>query len=93
MITPRPNCAPQWGRSAPRCTSCGRFARYIAGAGQSGLGLPNRDYYLLEGEKYDTFRKGYRDYAVRLHQLAGIADAEQFYLRDVLRARGGVGSA
>ena len=48
--------------------------RYIAGAGQAGLGLPNRDYYLLEGEKYDTIRKAYRDYIVKLHELAGIAD-------------------
>ena len=50
--------------------------RYIAAAGQGGLGLPNRDYYLLEGEKYDAIRKGYRDYIVRIHQLAGLGDGE-----------------
>jgi putative endopeptidase len=50
--------------------------RYVAAAGQAGLGLPNRDYYLLEGEKYDTIRKAYRAYIVRLHQLAGLAEAE-----------------
>jgi endothelin-converting enzyme/putative endopeptidase len=50
--------------------------RYVASAGQGGLGLPNRDYYLLEGEKYDAIRKAYRDYVVRIQQLAGIADAE-----------------
>ena len=50
--------------------------RYIAAAGQSGLGLPNRDYYLLEGEKYDAIRKAYRGYMVTLQRLAGIADAE-----------------
>ena len=50
--------------------------RYIAAAGQGGLGLPNRDYYLLEGAKYDTIRKAYRDYIVKMHQLAGITDAE-----------------
>jgi endothelin-converting enzyme/putative endopeptidase len=50
--------------------------RYIAAAGQGGLGLPNRDYYLLEGEKYDAIRKAYRAYVVRMQQLAGIADAE-----------------
>jgi endothelin-converting enzyme/putative endopeptidase len=50
--------------------------RYIAAAGQAGLGLPNRDFYLLEGEKYDAIRKAYRGYVVKLQQLAGIADAE-----------------
>jgi putative endopeptidase len=50
--------------------------RYIAAAGQGGLGLPNRDYYLLTGEKYDGIRAAYRAYVVKLHQLAGIPDAE-----------------
>jgi endothelin-converting enzyme/putative endopeptidase len=50
--------------------------RYIAAAGQAGLGLPDRDYYLLEGEKYDAIRKAYRAYIVKMQQLAGIADAE-----------------
>jgi putative endopeptidase len=50
--------------------------RYIAAAGQSGLGLPNRDYYLLTGAKYDAIRAAYRAYAVKLHQLAGLPDAE-----------------
>jgi endothelin-converting enzyme/putative endopeptidase len=50
--------------------------RYIAAAGQGGLGLPNRDYYLLTGEKYDAIRAAYRAYIVQMHQLAGIPDAE-----------------
>ena len=50
--------------------------RYSVYASQSGLGMPNRDYYLLKGEKYDGYRKAYRDYIVRLDQLAGIGDAE-----------------
>ena len=50
--------------------------RYIAAASQAGLGLPNRDYYLLEGEKYDAIRKAYRAYVVKLQQLAGIPDAD-----------------
>jgi putative endopeptidase len=49
--------------------------RYIAFATQSGLGMPNRDYYLREGEKYDAFRKAYRDYVVRVQTLAAIPDA------------------
>ena len=50
--------------------------RYVAGVTQSGLGLPNRDYYLLEGERYETIRKAYRAYVVTLHQLTGIADPD-----------------
>jgi endothelin-converting enzyme/putative endopeptidase len=50
--------------------------RYAVYAGQSGLGMPNRDYYLLKGEKYDAYRKAYRDYLVELQRQAGIADAE-----------------
>jgi putative endopeptidase len=50
--------------------------RYIAAAGQGGLGMPNRDYYLREGAEYDRYRAAYRDYIVTLHRLAGIADAE-----------------
>jgi endothelin-converting enzyme/putative endopeptidase len=50
--------------------------RYAAYASQSGLGMPNRDYYLLKGEKYDTYRKAYRDYIVTIEKLAGINEAE-----------------
>ena len=49
--------------------------RYGVYAGQSGLGMPNRDYYLLEGAKYDAYRTAYRAYITRLQQLAGIPDA------------------
>ena len=50
--------------------------RYSLYAGQSGLGMPNRDYYLLKGEKYDAYRKAYRDYLVEIQRLAGISDPE-----------------
>lgn len=49
--------------------------RYQADAGQARLGLPARDYYLLTGPKYDTIRKAYREYLVRLQTLAGLPDA------------------
>lgn len=49
---------------------------YSAYAGQGGLGMPNRDYYLLKGEKYDGYRKAYRDYVITLEKLAGISEAE-----------------
>jgi endothelin-converting enzyme/putative endopeptidase len=48
---------------------------YVVGLDQGGLGMPNRDYYLREGEKYDAFRKAYRDYVVQIQTLAGIPGA------------------
>jgi putative endopeptidase len=50
--------------------------RYIAFASQGGLGMPNRDYYLREGEQYDRYRAAYRDYLITLQRLAGIANPE-----------------
>ncbi|MGZ8311349.1 MAG: M13 family metallopeptidase [Allosphingosinicella sp.] len=50
--------------------------RYIAFATQDGLGMPNRDYYLREGEQFDRYRAAYRTYIVTLYRLAGIADGE-----------------
>ena len=50
--------------------------RYSAYASQAGLGMPNRDYYLLQGAKYDAYRKAYRDYLVELQRQAGITDAK-----------------
>ncbi len=49
--------------------------RYIVAAGQDGLGMPNRDYYLKEGAEYDKFRAAYRDYLIKIQELAGISDA------------------
>jgi putative endopeptidase len=49
--------------------------RYGVYAGQAGLGMPNRDYYLLEGAKYDAYRTAYKAYITRIEQLAGISDA------------------
>lgn len=48
--------------------------RYTAAVGQGGLGMP-RDYYLLQGAKYDAFRTAYRGYIERMLTLAGIAGA------------------
>src|SRR4051794_35376531 len=49
--------------------------RYSVYASQGGLALPNRDYYLLQGAKYDAFRKAYRAYLTHIQELAGIPDA------------------
>ncbi len=51
-------------------------SRYIAAAGQGGLGLPGRDYYLREGADFDRIRAAYRDYLITLQRLAGLADPE-----------------
>ncbi|MBO9714039.1 M13 family metallopeptidase [Sphingomonas sp.] len=47
---------------------------YTAAASQGGLGMA-RDNYLLEGEKYDNFRKAYRAYVQHMLELGGVADA------------------
>jgi putative endopeptidase len=50
--------------------------RYVAAAGQGGLGMPNRDYYLKEGAEFDRYRTAYRDFIVQLHRLANIPNGE-----------------
>jgi endothelin-converting enzyme/putative endopeptidase len=50
--------------------------RYVAGAGQGGLGLPNRTYYLNEGEQFDRYRAAYRDYVTTMLQLAGLSEPQ-----------------
>lgn len=45
-----------------------RYAVYLY---QSGLGLPNRNYYLKEGEKFDEIRARYPEYMAQLFSLAG----------------------
>ncbi len=46
--------------------------RYILYLTQSGLGLPNRDYYLDEGERFTALRAAYAAYIARMFDLAGI---------------------
>ena len=50
-------------------------SRYVAYLTQSGLGLPNRNYYLKEGEKFDEIRTRYPEYIAELLTLAGFDDA------------------
>ena len=42
---------------------------------QGGLGLPDRDYYLKDDEKFVAIRAAYADYADTLLSLSGSADA------------------
>lgn len=43
----------------------------IAGAGQGGLGLPNRDYYTKQGAASDKIRENYVAHIIRTFVLAG----------------------
>ena len=48
--------------------------RYTVWVGQSGLGMPNRDYYLKKGEKFDTYRAAYATYVAKVFELLGNKD-------------------
>jgi predicted metalloendopeptidase len=48
----------------------------IAYLSQSGLGLPNRDYYLKQEKEYVEFRRKYAEYLAKLFSLAGQSDGE-----------------
>lgn len=50
---------------------------YTVGVRQSGLGMPDRDYYLSDSERFEQYRNAYRDYIVELHELADIDGADQ----------------
>lgn len=48
--------------------------RYVVRATQADLGLPTRDYYLLNGAKYDGYRAAYRGYIAHIFALLGQPD-------------------
>ena len=81
-------CACSRRRAIPRRSASASLpnpanpTHYIAFAGQAGLGMPNRDYYLREGADYDRFRAAYRDYMITLYRLASIAEPEARADRD-----------
>jgi putative endopeptidase len=49
--------------------------QYVVGIDQSGLGLPDRDYYLQEDAKFAEMRGRYREHIKSMFTLAGIASA------------------
>ncbi len=49
-----------------------RYALYL---GQAGLGLPDRDYYLVDNPRYSEIRAKYLDYLTLLLGKAGYSDA------------------
>jgi len=50
---------------------------YIAYFWQSGLGLPDRDYYFDDSEKGRKLQAAYLDYLTKLQQLAGLDNAKE----------------
>jgi putative endopeptidase len=48
--------------------------RYTVWVGQGGLGMPNRDYYLNEGEKLEAYRTAYKAYVTKIFELIGDAN-------------------
>lgn len=51
--------------------------RYIVGISQSGLGLPTRDYYLEDNERYQGFRDAYVAYIADVFELIGEDGGEE----------------
>ncbi|WP_257456075.1 M13 family metallopeptidase [Archangium lipolyticum] len=50
-----------------------RYAAYLL---QGGLGLPDRDYYLVDNPRFVEVRKQYQQYIANLLRLAGLTDVE-----------------
>tara|TARA_R110002072_G_scaffold13135_5_gene55507 strand:+ start:5035 stop:7152 length:2118 start_codon:yes stop_codon:yes gene_type:complete len=51
--------------------------RYVISTGQSGLGLPNRDFYLRDDEPFPGHREAYVDYIAGVFDRAGIDRARE----------------
>jgi endothelin-converting enzyme/putative endopeptidase len=51
--------------------------RYVISTGQSGLGLPNRDYYLRDDEPFPGHRAAYVDYMAGVFDRAGIENGRE----------------
>lgn len=54
----------------------GNPQRYLTHVSQGGLGLPNRDYYLDEGERYVAYRAAYVAYITNILTMAGVDNPE-----------------
>jgi predicted metalloendopeptidase len=66
------------GNQAPLTVGVGQDPKQsdvnIMQVGQSGLGMPDRDYYLRDDEKTKATRAAYQTYITKLFSLAGQAD-------------------
>ena len=48
--------------------------QYVVSISQSGLNMPDRDYYLRQDDKFAAIRKAYTDYIAQLFTFAGQRD-------------------
>jgi len=46
-------------------------SKQIAGIGQAGLSLPDRDYYIVDSKRFDAIREQYVEHVTRMFTLAG----------------------
>lgn len=53
-------------------------SQYITYMGQGRLGLPDRDYFLKDDEKYQQFRADYKTYIAKVFSLAGKKGGEEY---------------
>jgi putative endopeptidase len=51
--------------------------QYVITLGQSGLGMPDRDYYLKTGDALDKTRDAYKKHLAAMFALAGLSDADK----------------
>tara|TARA_R110002073_G_scaffold139020_4_gene288888 strand:+ start:8653 stop:10752 length:2100 start_codon:yes stop_codon:yes gene_type:complete len=58
-------------------TDSGNPDRYLTHISQAGLGLPNRDYYLDDGERYVAYRAAYVAYIENILTMAGVDNAAE----------------
>lgn len=58
-------------------------SQYITYMGQGSLGLPDRDYFLKDEEKYQKIREQYKAYIAELFTLAGKKGGQQ-YAEDIV---------
>lgn len=72
--------APSRGLDAPVGYGVGQDQRqsdeYITSMGQSGLGMPDRDFYLSEDARFVTLREQYQAHIARMFVLAGSSEAD-----------------
>jgi endothelin-converting enzyme/putative endopeptidase len=59
-------------------------AKYVVNVTQAGLGMPNRDYYLNKGERFDVYRAAYKAYVAKILEL--ISDANPTVSADAIIA-------
>jgi endothelin-converting enzyme/putative endopeptidase len=52
-------------------------SRYATHIWQSGLGLPDKDYYFNEAERFEKLRIGYVDHIAKMYDLAGLKGGQE----------------